>query len=355
MSQTHIEPQTDSTPHELYMRRALELARNGAGHVSPNPLVGSVIVYRDRVIAEGWHQQYGGPHAEVNALAAVKEGDVLKDSTLYVTLEPCSHTGKTPPCADAIIRHGVRKVVIANRDPNPLVAGRGIEKLRAAGVNVVTDILADEASRLNRRFFTYMEKSRPHIILKWAETKDGFIARENHDSKWISDAYSRQVVHKWRTEEDAILVGSGTARFDNPSLNVRNWTGRNPVRIVIDRHLKLSPDLVLFDGKQRTICYNLLKNEERENILFVKVDKDMLLESITRHLFTEKIQSVIVEGGAETLRHFIAANLWDEARIFIAPTTFEKGIPAPVATGISEKPIVLANDWLRIIERDTTR
>ncbi len=351
MPQTRAGRPIAPSSHEIYMRRALELARNGAGSVSPNPLVGAVIVYRGGIIAEGWHRQYGGPHAEINALNAVADTDVLKESTLYVTLEPCSHTGKTPPCADAIIHRGLQQVVVANQDPNPVVAGNGIRRLREAGIDVVTDILTEEGHQLNRRFFTYMQKSRPHIILKWAETADGFIARENHDSKWISDEYSRQLVHKWRTEEDAVLVGSGTARFDNPFLNVRNWTGRNPIRIVIDRHLKLRDELNLFDGKQTTYCYNLHKDEIRENLVFVKVEEDAMLDSITKHMFSEKVQSIIVEGGAETLRNFIAANLWDEARIFISPTTFERGIPAPAVSGLSSKPISLANDTLKIIER----
>lgn len=351
MPQTRAGRPIAPSSHEIYMRRALELARNGAGSVSPNPLVGAVIVYRGGIIAEGWHRQYGGPHAEINALNAVADTDVLKESTLYVTLEPCSHTGKTPPCADAIIHRGLQQVVVANQDPNPVVAGNGIRRLREAGIDVVTDILTEEGHQLNRRFFTYMQKSRPHIILKWAETADGFIARENHDSKWISDEYSRQLVHKWRTEEDAVLVGSGTARFDNPFLNVRNWTGRNPIRIVIDRHLKLRDELNLFDGKQATYCYNLHKDEIRENLVFVKVEEDAMLDSITKHMFSEKVQSIIVEGGAETLRNFIAANLWDEARIFISPTTFERGIPAPAVSGLSSKPISLANDTLKIIER----
>ncbi len=337
--------------HEVYMRRAIELARIGSGNVSPNPLVGSVAVYNDRVIGEGWHKQYGGPHAEVNAIEDVKERSLLKDCTLYVNLEPCSHTGKTPPCADMIIGLGIQHVVVANQDPNPVVAGNGIRKMREAGIRVTTGILAHEAYQLNRRFFTYMQRSRPHIILKWAETADGFIARENYDSRWISDEYSRQLVHKWRAEEDAILVGSGTARHDNPSLNVRNWTGRDPVRVVIDRHLRLHSDLNLFDRKQRTICYNLAKDEARENLLYVKVPESDLPESIVKHLFSEKIQSVIVEGGAQILKSFIEADLWDEARIFISPKTFEKGIPAPAIRGKSNDPVKLSSDWLRIIER----
>ena len=238
--------------HETYMKRAMELAKNGSGQVSPNPLVGCVIVHDGRIIGEGWHKKYGGPHAEVHAIDSVEDKQVLRESTLYVNLEPCSHTGKTPPCADMIISHKLSKVIIANRDNNPLVAGRGIKKLRDAGIAVITDILSNEGQELNARFFTYMEKQRPRIILKWAETSDGFIARKNNDSKWISDEYSRQLVHKWRSEEDAVLVASGTAWHDNPSLSVRDWTGRDPVRIVIDRYLKLGPNQNLFNGKQQS-------------------------------------------------------------------------------------------------------
>lgn len=336
--------------HETYMRRALDLAHNGCGNVSPNPLVGCIIVHDGKIVGEGWHKQYGGPHAEVNAINDVANKSILSECTLYVSLEPCSHTGKTPPCADLIISHRLRRVVIANRDPNPLVAGNGIRKLRDAGIDVRENILHEEGYQLNKRFFTYMQKKRPHIILKWAETADGFIARKNHDSKWISDEYSRQLVHKWRTEEDAVMVASGTAWYDNPMLNIRNWSGRDPLRIVIDRYLKLGSNQHLFDGSQRTICYNLSKDEQRDNVVYVKLDENNMLESIIRHLYAQKVQSVIVEGGAQLLSSFIRAGLWDEARIFISPKAFKTGIPAPEITGeliIQEK---LANDWLKIME-----
>ena len=200
------------------MQRALELARLGLGNVSPNPMVGCVIVKDGKIIGEGHHEQYGGPHAEVNAVQAVKDQSLLPQSTAYVTLEPCSHFGKTPPCADLLVRHQVKRVVICNEDPNPLVAGQGIERLRNAGIEVEIGLLREEGRVLNRRFFTAFEKKRPYVILKWAQTTDGFVARENYDSKWISNTYSRQLVHKWRAEEDAILVGTNTARYDNPSL-----------------------------------------------------------------------------------------------------------------------------------------
>lgn len=338
--------------HEMYMGRALELAKNGIGNVSPNPLVGCVIVRGERIIGEGWHKKYGEAHAEVNAIADVADKELLKESTLYVNLEPCSHVGKTPPCADLIISHGVPKVVIANRDSNPLVGGGGIRKLREAGVSVIADVLSTAGHELNKRFFTYMEKKRPLIILKWAETADGFIARNDNDSKWISDEYSRQLVHKWRAEEDAVLVASGTAWYDNPQLNVRDWTGRNPVRIVIDRYLKLGANQHLFDGTQKTICYNLVKEDELENLLYVQLEQANFLQTVIEDLYTRKIQSVIVEGGAQLLASFIKNNLWDEARIFVSPQRFKTGVLAPGISGVLKEEVKLQNDWLRILERE---
>ena len=335
--------------HELYMKRALELASNGSGNVSPNPLVGCVIVHEGKIVGEGWHKKYGEAHAEVNAIASVTDPGILRECTLYVNLEPCSHKGKTPPCADLIISHRLQKVVIANQDINPLVGGNGIRKLRDAGINVITDVLAKEGFALNARFYTYMAKRRPHIILKWAETADGFIARKNNDSRWISDSYSRQLVHKWRAEEDAVLVGSGTAWYDNPQLNVRDWSGRNPVRIVIDRYLKVGPNQHLFDGKQKTICYNLLKDEVFENLLFVRLKNENSLESMVRDLHGRGIQSLIVEGGAKILNSFIEANLWDEARIFISPQEFKTGVPAPRPEGVIQDMRKLDHDWLKIM------
>ena len=335
--------------HELYMRRALELAMNGSGNVSPNPLVGCVIVHEGRIIGEGWHKKYGESHAEVNAIDSVANKAILRESTLYVTLEPCSHTGKTPPCADLIVKHGIQKVVIANQDTNPLVAGRGIQRLRDAGINVITDILSDEAKEANRRFFTFMELNRPRIILKWAETADGFIARKNNQSRWISDIYSRRLVHKWRSHEDAVLVGSGTAWHDNPHLNVRDWSGRNPLRIVIDRYLKLGPNLNLFDRTQKTICYNLVKEESHANLLYVQLPEENFLPSLVQDLYRRGIQSVMVEGGGQIINSFVRLNLWDEARIFVSPTTFGAGIPAPVFAGVQRTIRKLDNDWLKVM------
>ncbi len=239
------------TPDELFMQRAIELAQLGIGAVSPNPRVGCLVVHDNKIIGEGWHQKFGEAHAEVNAINSVKDLSLLKESTIYVNLEPCSHEGKTPPCSDLLIKHQVKKVVIANTDTNPLVAGRGVEKLKKAGIAIMTGVLEKEGRELNRRFFTFMEKKRPYIILKWAQTSDGFIAQKNFESKWITNELSRQLVHRWRSEEDAVLVGTRTASHDNPSLTVRDWSGRNPTRIVIDRFLRLNDKLQLFDKKEK--------------------------------------------------------------------------------------------------------
>jgi len=338
----------DHSTDELFMHRALELAALGRGFVSPNPMVGCVVVHNNKIIGEGFHRQYGEPHAEVNAVESVEDKALLKESTLYVNLEPCSHEGKTPPCADLLIRHNVKKVVVSNLDSNPLVAGEGIKKLRAKGIEVITGVLEKEGREFNKRFFTYIEKQRPYIILKWAETADGFIARENFDSKWISNEHSRQLVHKWRTEEDAVLVGSKTAAHDNPKLNVRDWSGRNPVRIVIDRFLKLSDHLHLFDKSQKTICYNLIKHEEHPNLSLIRLDEEDFLINMIHDLYKQKIQSIIIEGGAQTLSYFIEAKLWDEARTFGSEKAFKKGIQGPILHGnlISEERVL--NDILKI-------
>jgi diaminohydroxyphosphoribosylaminopyrimidine deaminase/5-amino-6-(5-phosphoribosylamino)uracil reductase len=296
-------------------------------------MVGCVIVKEDTIIGEGWHQQYGGPHAEVNAVSGVKETSGLKGATVYVNLEPCSHFGKTPPCADLLIRSGVRKVVVSNMDVNPLVAGNGIRKLREAGIEVITGIREREGRALNVRFFTSFEKQRPYIILKWAQTADGFMARENYESKWISNEYARQLVHKWRGEEDAVWAGTRTASHDNPQLNVRDWTGRNPVRVVVDRFLRLPEKLKLFDGTQPTILFNTLKHEEHHNLVLVRVDDDNFLVNALHQLTKRNIQSVLVEGGAFTLNEFIRQGLWDEARVFTSPQVFGKGIRAPQPPG----------------------
>lgn len=315
------------------MQRALDLARLSRGLVSPNPLVGCVIVHNNIIIGEGRHEKYGEAHAEVNAVASVKDQSLLSKSTVYVNLEPCSHFGKTPPCADMLVEHRVKKVVIANLDPNPLVSGKGIKKLKDAGIEIITGMLEAKGQELNKRFFTFIKKKRPYIILKWAETADGFIARENFDSKWISNEHSRQLVHKWRSEEDAVLVGTGTALHDNPALTVRDWSGRNPIRIVIDRYSRLPQTLTLFDGQQQTICYTTTKNETHKNPEFVKLKESSFQQELLDDLFKRNIQSIIIEGGATILQQFINNNLWDEARIFTSSQEFGSGIPAPQFNG----------------------
>jgi diaminohydroxyphosphoribosylaminopyrimidine deaminase/5-amino-6-(5-phosphoribosylamino)uracil reductase len=314
---------------EIYMHRAMELARLGFGNVSPNPMVGCVIVCEDKIIGEGFHQQYGGPHAEVNAISSVKDKDLLRRSTVYVSLEPCAHFGKTPPCANLLVKHQVKKVVISNVDPNPLVAGKGINIIKNGGVEVETGLMEQEGADLNKRFFKSIEKKRPYVILKWAQTADGFIARENYDSKWISNDISRKLVHKWRAEEDAILVGKNTAMYDNPSLNVRDWVGKDPLRIVIDHELRLDRGLNLFDKTIPTICYSLRSSSKEDNLELVKLPAPDFLTGLLHDLHQRSIQSVIVEGGASTINSFIAAGLWDEARVFEAPVCFGAGIGAP--------------------------
>ena len=339
------------TPEELLIQRTFDLAQLGVGSVSPNPRVGCVLVKDGEVIGEGWHKNYGGAHAEVNAVASVVERNQLAGSIAYVSLEPCSHFGKTPPCSDLLIQHGVKKVVISNLDTNPLVAGEGIKKLKEAGVEVITGVLEKEGRELNKRFFTYHEKQRPYIILKWAQTSDGFIAHSNYESRWISSELSRQFVHKWRSEEDAVLVGTKTAAHDNPNLTVRDWSGRNPVRLVIDRFLRLSDKLNLFDKTAPTVCFNLLKHEEHANLKLVRLDEQHFIPQLLAWLHKEKIQSLIIEGGSQTLSFFIKSDLWDEARVFSSPRSFHKGIKCPALQGdlILREPI--STDLLQIYSR----
>lgn len=321
------------TPDELFMQRALELAQLGVGYVSPNPRVGCVIVHGNKIIGEGWHQKFGEPHAEVNAINGVNDPALLKESTVFVNLEPCSHFGKTPPCVDLLIKQHVKKVVIANLDTNPLVGGQGIKKLREAGIDTTTGVLKQQGRELNKRFFTFIERQRPYIILKWAQTADGFIAQKNFESKWITNEFSRQLVHRWRSEEDGVLVGTRTAAHDNPSLTVRDWTGRNPTRIVIDRFLRLHSHLNLFDKKEKTLCYNVLKHEEHKNLLLVRIEENDFVRELVHDLYKKNIQSIMVEGGAQTLQLFIDANLWDEARVFTSSRIFGEGIIGPDLRG----------------------
>jgi len=335
-------------PDSKYMQRALDLAAQGLGRVSPNPMVGCVIAYGDRIIGEGWHRQYGGPHAEVIAIESVKEKELLPESTLYVNLEPCSHHGKTPPCANLIIASGIKKVIIANQDPNPLVSGRGILKLQQHGTEVTEGVLTEVGDFINRRFFTFHQKQRPYIILKWARTLDGYMARPDYDSKWISNECSRQLVHQYRAQEDAVMVGRKTAHYDDPELTVRHWHGRNPLRVVLDRQLVLANGLKLFDGSVATICYNFVKNESRPNLEMIKVPEEGPLESIWQNLYQRQVQSLLVEGGAGLLTSLLKSDYWDEARVFTAPTEFGQGISAPEIPTPCHRQRKISDDTLSI-------
>ncbi|WP_353084935.1 bifunctional diaminohydroxyphosphoribosylaminopyrimidine deaminase/5-amino-6-(5-phosphoribosylamino)uracil reductase RibD [Flavobacterium sp.] len=325
--------------HEKYIKRCIELAKNGLGTTYPNPLVGSVIVYNDQIIGEGWHQKAGSPHAEVNAIQSVKDKSLLSKATIYVSLEPCSHFGKTPPCSDLIIANKIPNVVIGTIDPFAKVAGTGIKKLIEAGANVTVGILEDECYELNKRFFTFHTKKRPYIILKWAESNDGFIApitREEQKPVWITSELSRQLVHKWRSEVQAILVGTNTVLEDNPTLTTRNWAGNNPIRIVLDQNNKISKESHIFDNQAKTI--SISKNE-------MPFDEN-LATNIVSFLFEQNIQSVLIEGGTKTLQTFIDSNLWDEARLFKGAISFNKGIKAPEFNFASSNKTQLTEDEL---------
>ena len=306
------------TTHETYMHRCLELAKQGAGYVAPNPMVGAVLVHDGKIIGEGYHQQYGGPHAEVNCMNSVGEQykDKISRSVLYVSLEPCSHFGKTPPCTDLIIANKIPEVVIGCCDPFKEVDGKGIEKLKAAGIKVVYGILEDQCQQLNKRFFTFHTKHRPYVILKWAETGNGKIATNGAERLLISNEQTNRLVHKWRSEEASILVGTNTALLDDPELTTRNWSGPSPIRSVVDMDLKLPSSLKIFNDKQRTIIFNNIKHEEKDHLIYYQVTEDVsLVHQIVNALYQMKIQSVIVEGGARLLQSFIDEEMWDEARI----------------------------------------
>ncbi len=305
------------TTDEQYMQRCLQLAQQGAGYVAPNPLVGAVLVFDGRIIGEGYHAQYGQAHAEVNCLASVAEADKkwIPESTMYVSLEPCAHFGKTPPCADRLIAEKVKRVVIACRDPFEQVNGKGIEKLLAAGIAVTTGVLEKEATFQNRRFFTFHTKHRPYVILKWAQSADGFIGKENERTP-ISHASTQVLVHRWRSEEAAIMVGTKTALVDDPQLNNRLYSGPSPTRILIDRNLRVPSSANLLDNSEPTIIFNYNKNEQQGNNRFVQIKNGAdEWQQIFAALYEQSIQSVLVEGGAKLLQSLIDENLWDEARI----------------------------------------
>jgi diaminohydroxyphosphoribosylaminopyrimidine deaminase / 5-amino-6-(5-phosphoribosylamino)uracil reductase len=316
------------------MKRCLDLAGLGLGHTAPNPMVGSVIVHNNRIIGEGFHRVYGGPHAEVNAVQSVADKSLLPASVLYVNLEPCSHKGKTPPCADMILQTGIPEVVIGTTDPNPLVSGNGIRRLEAAGVKVTTGIATEDCLVLNKRFFTFHSRKRPYVILKWAQTTNGFIdVLRDHGIQqptWISNEISRMLVHKWRSEEQAILVGTQTALLDNPRLNVREWPGNSPLRVVIDRNLRLPKTLHLFDDSCPTLVFNASREETEGQTQYLPLDfEGNMPAALLQQLYDRGIQSLLVEGGRKLLMSFILGNLWDEARVFTGRKQFEAGLQAP--------------------------
>jgi diaminohydroxyphosphoribosylaminopyrimidine deaminase/5-amino-6-(5-phosphoribosylamino)uracil reductase len=321
------------TTDEQYMQRCIELARKGAGSVAPNPMVGSLLVHNDLIIGEGWHQRYGEAHAEVNCIRSAEENGfahVIAKSTIYVSLEPCAHFGKTPPCSDLIIKHKIPKVVIGCRDPFKEVDGKGIEKLKAAGVGVVVDVLKDECIDLNKRFFTFHQQKRPYIILKWAQTKNGMMASRSSERLMISNEMTNRLVHQWRSEEASILVGTNTALLDDPQLTNRYFPGKQPVRLVLDKQLRLPNTLKLFNDDAKTIIFNC----EEGNMQYYQLpNNDDTIPAMLNALYQLKLNSVIVEGGAQLLQSFIAAGLWDEARIITnEQLTVEDGIAAPVLT-----------------------
>lgn len=333
------------------MLRCLQLAKLGEGNVAPNPMVGSVLVHDNRIIGEGYHQQYGEAHAEVNCINSVAKEDVhlIPHSTIYVSLEPCAHFGKTPPCSDLIIKHGIKKVVIGCRDSFKQVDGKGIEKLRLSGAEVTVGILENKCKELNKRFFTFHEKKRPFIVLKWAETVNGIIGTNGNDRLLISNDISNRLVHQLRHQNAAILVGTNTVLLDNPSLTNRLWVGKNPIRLVIDKDLKLPTHLQLFNQAERTIVFNYIKHEEQENLTYYKLNKEAdLLDEILAACYQLNIQSLLVEGGSKTLQSFIDKHLWDEA-IVITNTALivNKGVAAPILnhhTKVNQS--VLLNDTI---------
>jgi len=321
--------------HEKYMRRCLEIARNGLGYVAPNPMVGAVLVHDGKIIAEGFHRAHGLPHAEPEAISKVSDKSLLRECTLYVSLEPCNHFGKTPPCTELIITSQIPRVVVAATDTFPKVNGAGILRLREAGIEVTLGVLEREARELNKRFFTFHEKKRPYIILKWAQTADGFIDVHRAAGKpaaKISNNEAHRLSHRWRTEEQAIMVGTNTALMDNPTLTARLWTGKNPTRVTVDKKNILPRTLNIFSSEAPTIVFD-------------STDATIWLKG----LYERKVQSLIVEGGAKLLQSFIDAGLWDEARIFTAPQQLGSGVNAPKIEGTIQSEESLGDNVLQII------
>lgn len=333
------------------MQRCLQLAKKGRGMVAPNPMVGAVLVYNDEIIGEGYHQYFGGAHAEVNCLQSVKEQQrqFINKSTLYVSLEPCCFSGKTPACTNLIMENKISEVVIACRDPNAKVNGAGIEILKKQGIKLLVGILEKEAKALNNWFFTFQTKKRPYIILKWAQTANFKIALPNYKPLQISNAFTNRLVHKWRSEIPAILVGAHTVVSDNPKLTNRYWPGNSPVRIVIDAQLKLNKAANIFAKTEKGFIFNFIKEEVQDNLIYVKLQDAALLPQLLNSLYKFSIEAVLVEGGTKTLQSFLDAGLWDEARIITNRTKIiEDGITAPEFNfGEAQKTINIKDDRLQ--------
>ena len=329
------------------MRRCIELAKKGEGNVAPNPMVGAVIVYNNKIIGEGYHQNYGGPHAEVNAINSVKDKSVLDKSTIYVSLEPCAHYGKTPPCCDLIVFHKIPNVVIGSIDSFSEVNGKGLRRLAENGVNIKTGVLESECRNLNKRFFTFHEKKRPFIVLKWAQTKDGFIDKKRQEGEtginWISAPETRSLVHIWRKNEIGIVIGKKTAETDNPQLNVRDVAGKNPIRIILDPQLSLEKQYTSENYPARTIVINTIKTEKIKQVDYLKLP-NLEISSVLNALWELNIQSILVEGGANTLQQFIISNTWDEIRIIEGTACFENGLKAPIVHGLPSNQLKFGRD-----------
>jgi diaminohydroxyphosphoribosylaminopyrimidine deaminase/5-amino-6-(5-phosphoribosylamino)uracil reductase len=336
------------------MQRCLELAQLGKGWTAPNPMVGCVIVKNDLIIGEGYHQEFGKAHAEVNAIHSIANIEDLEGATVYVSLEPCTHFGKTPPCADLLVKLGVKTVVIGCRDTNPEVGGKGIERLKRAGIEVIEGILEEECRQLNKRFFTFHEKQRPYVILKWAQTLDGYLDKPRAENEtgvnWISSIETKSLVHKWRGEEQSILVGRNTIINDNPSLTVREYKGKNPVRIVIDSQLQISGDVNIYSPEAPTIVFNRIRNEKKENVEWVKIGETST-KNILDELYKRGIISVFVEGGSRTLQYFIIDNVWDEARVVVGDKKFGEGVKAPIINRVPVDSYSFGNDKIYYYSR----
>ncbi len=342
--------------HQTYMQRCIQLAKLGAGNVAPNPMVGAVLVFNETIIGEGYHEQFGQAHAEVNCLNNVAENykSQIQNSTLYVSLEPCAHFGKTPPCSNLIIEQGIKKVVVGCRDSYAEVDGKGIEQLKAAGIEVIVDVLKEECLELNKRFFAFHTKKRPFIVLKFAKTNNGFIGKTvpspciggEENRLFISNSYTNKLVHQWRSEEAAILVGTNTALKDNPQLNNRLGKGNQPIRLVIDQQLKLPQSLHLFNQQQPTVVFNRIKNNVDNAITYVQLNEvTTVVSQIMNYCYQQRIQSILVEGGAVLLQHFIDENLWDEARIITNEKLWiDNGIAAPIISGALQQSTHIFDD-----------